>query len=180
VQHFLNAPPDRSWDYKQWRPLGWYYAPQLAAWIEEHPARAEGVPALTAALAHQGAGAVKAGPAFATLVRDGWPSVQALATKVLARSRGAAYLPELRRQLAAGKRALARAAFWAVYHLGEEAQPMVEEMFESENWKERKAAVCLLRRWDLLTDQRKRQALADDHIAVRRAVEPYIKRRRSA
>jgi hypothetical protein len=53
-------------------------------------------------------------------------------------------------------------------------------MFKSENWKERKAAVCLLRRWGELTDERKAQALNDEHIAVRRASELYIKRRRSA
>ena len=178
IQHFLDAPADKSWDFKKWRPLGEHYAPQLAAWIEQHPAQSKEVPALVAALAHKGTGPVNTGAAFDTLAREGWPTVQASATKVLTKSRGAAYLPELRHQLAEGRSALSRAAFWSVYRLRTEAEPMVEEMFASKNWKERKAAVCLWRRWNLLTDERKSLALADEHVAVQRAAEPYIKRRR--
>jgi len=50
------------------------------------------------------------------------------------------------------------------------AHPLAEEMLGSDSWQERKAAVCLLRRWGRLTPKQRRQAEADTHVAVRHAV----------
>ena len=49
------------------------------------------------------------------------------------------------------------------------ARPVVDDMLRSEQWPERKAAVCLLRRWGELTPDAKRRALDDPHIAVQHA-----------
>ena len=46
---------------------------------------------------------------------------------------------------------------------------MAEEMIGSEDWAERKAAVCLLRRWGKLTPEQQAQAERDPHIAVQHA-----------
>lgn len=81
-------------------------------------------------------------------------------------------LPELRRQLASRrphKNALAKEAFWQMLRLGEEAEPSAEQMLKSEDWKERKVAIGLMRRWGTLTDVQRERAAADPHIAVRHA-----------
>jgi hypothetical protein len=44
-------------------------------------------------------------------------------------------------------------------------------MLESADWLERKAAVCLLRRWGKLTEEQRQLAQADEHVAVRAAAE---------
>ena len=50
--------------------------------------------------------------------------------------------------------------------LGDAALPMAMEMLGSAHWTERKAAVCLLRRWGRLTPEHKARAESDPHIAV--------------
>ena len=49
--------------------------------------------------------------------------------------------------------------------------PTALEMLESADWLERKAAVCLLRRWGKLTEEQRQLAQADEHVAVRAAAE---------
>ena len=44
---------------------------------------------------------------------------------------------------------------------------LVEEMLDSEHWTERRAAVCLLRRWGKLSATQKERAEQDTHVAVR-------------
>ena len=81
-------------------------------------------------------------------------------------------LPELRRHLASGRpqqNLLSKEAFWQMLRLGEAAQPTAQQMLGSEDWRERKAAVCLMRRWGTLTDRQRQRAVADSHIAVRHA-----------
>jgi hypothetical protein len=43
------------------------------------------------------------------------------------------------------------------------------EMFASEHWTERKAAICLLRRWRQLSPDHRKTAQSDPHPAVRAA-----------
>lgn len=108
------------------------------------------------------------------LEEGGHPGAQAVATRVLARQRNETFLAQLRRYLSGQlqrtqKGKAARRAFWEVFRMGEKALPMVEDMFVSENWMERKAAVALLRRWGRLTPAQQAQAVDDPHIAVRQA-----------
>ena len=104
------------------------------------------------------------------VLRTGRPAVRAAAVRNLARRKGAAFIPELRRLLRDGKpRKAAQEAFWQLYRLGDAAMPAVEEMLESDSWQERKAAVCLLRRSGKLTNERRTRAEQDDHVAVRQA-----------
>jgi len=42
-------------------------------------------------------------------------------------------------------------------------------MFDSDDWKERKAAVGLMRRWGTLTETQQKRAADDPHIAVQHA-----------
>ena len=106
----------------------------------------------------------------ADLVHQGPPTLQADALRKLVAKSGAAALPELRRCLAEGApKKLAREAFWQMYELREAAEPVALEMLESPQWTQRKAAVCLLRRWGKLGLEHKARAAADPHVAVRHA-----------
>ena len=81
-------------------------------------------------------------------------------------------LPELRRHLASGRphnNLLAKEAFWQMLHLGVAAASTASEMFDSDDWKERKAAVGLMRRWGTLTETQQKRAADDPHIAVQHA-----------
>jgi len=79
-------------------------------------------------------------------------------------------LPELRQCLQKGKpRKIAQEAFRQMYRLGDEALTTVHDMFISGFWTERKAAVCLLKRWNKLLPAQIEQANSDPHIAVRQA-----------
>jgi hypothetical protein len=64
---------------------------------------------------------------------------------------------------------VAQEAFWQMERLGNAALPVALEMLASEHWTERKAAVCLLRRWGKLTAGQKAKAEQDSHVAVRHA-----------
>ena len=104
------------------------------------------------------------------------PSIRQAAVRLLVRQRGAAYLPQLRQLLAAGRpHKVAREAFWQMHRLGDQAMSTATEMLDSEHWTERKAAVCLLRRWGKLTPEQKARAEADEHIAVRHSASMYVK-----
>ncbi|NKB69482.1 MAG: sigma-70 family RNA polymerase sigma factor [Candidatus Latescibacteria bacterium] len=110
------------------------------------------------------------------LQSGGHPGSQVVATRVLARQRGEDFLGQLRSCLGGQlqrpqKGKAARRAFWEMYRMGEKALPVAEEMFNAENWLERKAAVALLRRWGRLTSQQRRQAQDDPHPAVRLAAQ---------
>ena len=102
----------------------------------------------------------------------GSPALRATAVRRLSRQRAASFLPELRHCLAGGParhHKVAKEAFRQLLRLEDLATPVVEEMFTSEDWLERKAAVCLLRRWGKLTTAKREQAASDAHIAVRHA-----------
>ena len=113
-----------------------------------------------------------AGPLVEGFLHAGGSSARVAAVRILSRQKGAANLPELRRCLAATpahKRKVGREAFRQVFALRDAAVPMATEMLGSEGWAERKAAVCLLRRWGRLTPEQQTQAEGDPHIAVRHA-----------
>jgi hypothetical protein len=104
------------------------------------------------------------------LIANGTPSVRAAAVRMLVRQRGAEAVPELRRVLREGRpRKPVQEAFRGMLRLGEQALPAAREMLLSEHWAERKAAVCLLRRWHKLTPDQQARAQQDPHIAVRHA-----------
>jgi len=92
--------------------------------------------------------------------------------RILARQRGPKFLPELRHCLRdGGPGKVAKEAFWQMLRMGEAAMPTVDEMLASENWTERKAALCLLRRWGKLTPAQQARGKADPHVAVRHAAD---------
>jgi len=116
----------------------------------------------------------QAGALVEGLYMAGFPQYKKAAVRILARQRGASFLPELRKCLGGGRPRIgevAREAFWEMHRLGEAAEPMALEMLESADWLERKAAVCLLRRWGKLTEQQRQKARTDEHVAVRAAAE---------
>lgn len=119
----------------------------------------------------------KAGPLIEGLYRAGFPQHKKAAVRILARQRGAGFLPELRKCLGSGRPRIgevAREAFWEMHRLGEAAEPMALDMLKSTDWLERKAAVCLLKRWGKLTEQQRQKAQADEHVAVRKAAEKSV------
>ena len=161
--------PKRTWNL--WRTMGWWHGPELAAWIERKGGNLQETEAIMCALANSDSDQVTIGPAIESLASEGSPSVRAAAIRTLARRRGATYLPELRRCLAAGQpRKVAQVAFHQLYKLRDDARPLAEEMLDSDSWQERKAAVCLLRRWGALTPEQRQKAKTDAHVAVRHAV----------
>ena len=108
------------------------------------------------------------------------PSARAAGVRIMARRDGGRAIPQLRtllRETRPGK--VAQTAFWEMFKMREDAAPVARDMLASEHWGERKAAVCLLRRWGELTDEEKARACKDKHIAVRHAAEgwngPYLR-----
>ena len=98
--------------------------------------------------------------------------IERAALRMLVEQEGAAMLPELRHCLKRGKpRKVAQEAFNQMLRLGARAMSIVEEMFASEHWTERKAAVGLLKRWGKLTPEQVEKARSDSHVAVRRAAD---------
>ncbi len=167
-QELLSERQGRGWKRVVPRAVGLSYPERLAEWIEAEWSSVAGVPAVVWALSRTRT--EKAGAIAERLFRDGTPAVRAAAVRILARQKGTEFLPELRRCLSEGRpRKVAQEAFWQVYRLRDAAMPAVEEMLGSENWTERKAAVCLLRRWGKLTPEQKAQAENDSHVAVRTA-----------
>ena len=114
-----------------------------------------------------------AGDLAAGIYEIGGPILRKAALKILCKQRGAQMLPELRQHLSSKgchNRLLAREAFWQMHRLGEQAAPTAIQMLDSEDWKERKAAICLLRRWGTLSEAQRQRGLGDPHIAVQHAV----------
>jgi hypothetical protein len=142
---------------------------ELPKWMDEHPQQREHMADLLWTLA-------RFPLRKATLIAERvWcgnsRGAGAAALRILARQKGAEFIPELRQVLREGKPVkIAREAFWALHKLRDAAIPTVRKMLESEHWTERKAAVCLLRRWNLLADTDRARALKDPHLAVRLAV----------
>ena len=113
---------------------------------------------------------VPAGPTVEQLYEVGKTSVRRAALRILARDRGVAFLPELRRRLRESHPGpVAHEAFRQMLRLGDAALPVAQEMIKSEHWTERKAAVALLRRWGKLSPADRVRAQADPHVAVRNA-----------
>jgi HEAT repeat protein len=166
-QELLRVPADRKWTRAVSHTLARVYGDEVARWLGEAGGEA---PELGRALWTMARSRAHAGPMVEGLFQDGPPSVRAAATRILARERGPGFLPELRARLAEGRpRKVAQEAFWQMHHLRDAARPTVVEMLASAQWTERKAAVCLLRRWGELSPEQRRAAEADEHVAVRHA-----------
>jgi len=150
------------------RVVGRFYGREVAEWVKAEGAslaRADGV--LMALLRSPQPDAEEA---VEKLFHDGTPSVRAAAMRILARRRGADFLPELRACLRDGRpRKVAQAAYWVIVALRDAAEPAAREMLESEHWPERKAALCLFRRWGKITPEMAERARRDEHVAVRHA-----------
>ena len=156
--------------------LAEHYGEDVARWIEEESGE---VPDLSRLLWTLSRTRTEPSPLIDGFFEDGPPAVRTSALRILVRHHGAGFLPQLRRCLAEGRpRKVAQEAFWQVNRMREEARPMLQEMLGSELWTERKAAVCLLRRWGELTEDQRRTAEGDEHKAVRNAT--YLRKRRSA
>jgi len=167
IAELLDGYQHRKWQRVVARSVVRYYPDELCAWAD-----AESVPAdrpqVAWALAKVRLASGRGTPD--DLLRHGTPSSRMAAVRALARENGAAFIPELRRCLCEGRpRKVAQEAFWQMFRLRDAARPAVEQMLESEHWTERKAALCLLRRWGTLTPEQQEQGEADEHIAVRHA-----------
>ena len=139
---------------------------EVESWIEDENFEHRPLSNLLWGLARSGHEATR--ETMAHLANEGTPAVRKAAIRMLTKARGVAYLSELRGFLSAGQHAkVAREAFWQMHALGSAAEPTARDMLSSPQWAQRKAGVCLLRRWGRLTDQEREQALADEHIAVR-------------
>ena len=171
LDELLEGRGPRKWRKIVSRALVRRYADPLMAWADAHPDPAS-APSLAYPLAKL---RMARGSATAQdISRFGPPSARAAGLRELARTKGAACLPELRRCLREGRPGkVAHEAFHQMRRLGDAAAPTAAEMFESEAWTERKAAVCLLRRWGKLSPQQEVKALADPHVAVRHAAERH-------
>lgn len=178
-RELLGVKQDRQWAKAVSRTLARKYREELFAWIEAGGDRlTANIPAVVWTLARSRL--AQAGPMVEEIFQDGSPSVRAAAVRILARQRETLFLPELRRCLAESRpRKVAQEAFRQVLRFGDAALPTVEEMLRSGHWTERKAAVCLLRRWGKLTPEQKAKAESDPHVAVRHAASRWIRVARS-
>ena len=159
---------ERKWGRIIAREVVQNYGPRFLEWVETARPDLSKSPEMAWAIAQARLAAGTATPA--DLVHQGPPTLRADALRKLAAQSGAAALPDLRRCLAEGSpKKLAREAFWRMHELRGAAEPVALEMLESPHWTERKAAVCLLRRWGKLTPEQKARAAADPHVAVRHA-----------
>ena len=144
------------------------YPARIEEWTESREVNVAKYPGLAWAVAKS-----RIARGYATddeLLHYGIPSVRAALVRKIARERAEGFVPRLREFLREGKpRKVAQEAFWQMYRLKDGARPVVQDMLNSEHWPERKAAVCLLRRWGELTPELKRQAEDDPHIAVQHA-----------
>jgi len=167
-RELLSAPSDRKWLRLISQTLAWRYGSQLTAWVEEEGNRLADAHVILWTLARSRP--EEARGTILELFRRGTQAVRAAALRILARQRGSQFLAELRRCLREGRpRKVAQEAFWQMLSLGDAAMPTVKEMLDSDLWTERKAALCLLRRWGKLTAAQKAHAQQDPHRAVRHA-----------
>ncbi|MHC4562680.1 MAG: sigma-70 family RNA polymerase sigma factor [Planctomycetota bacterium] len=166
VSELRTGLASRKWRRQVVHTLAGCYGERLVAWTDRQPQdvrRADGIAWALAKVRIAGGSAT-----LSDLYKYGTPTVRVASLRKLARDAGAEFLPELRRVLREGRpRKVAREAFWQMRRMGEAAMPIALEMLESEHWTERKAAVCLLRRWGQLTDEQHDRASQDSHIAVR-------------
>lgn len=167
MTELLDGYQHRKWQRIIAHSVVRYYPDELCGWADAERVPADR-PQVAWALAKVRLASGRGTPD--DLLRHGTPSSRMAAVRTLARERGAAFIPELRRCLREGRpRKVAQEAFWQMHRLGDDAIPAAEGMLESEHWPERKAAVCLLRRWRKLTPEQKAHAEADEHVAVRHA-----------
>ena len=170
LAELLDGHGPRKWLRIVGRLLMQRYADELTTWADTHPDQASASSWLAWPLARLRMARGSATPE--DVFRHGPPAARAAGLRELARAEGARCLPQLRRCLREGRPGkLAHEAFHQMRRLGEAAMPTVMEMLESDPWTERKAAVCLLRRWGKLTPEQQEKAQADPHIAVRHAAE---------
>jgi hypothetical protein len=150
------------------RAAGGQYPESLQSWADEESEALADLPAALWALAR--AETAEPTPMLETLATEGEPAARAGALRIVGLGKGPEAIPLLRECLREGRpRKVAQEAFRQMLGLGEEAAPAAREMLESDHWTERKAAVGLLRRWDLLTDEELAAAQEDPHVAVRHA-----------
>jgi RNA polymerase sigma factor (sigma-70 family) len=167
MAELLSGYQRRKWQRIVARSVVRHYPDELCAWADANDVPADR-PHVAWALAKVRIATGRGTPE--DLFRNGTPSSRMAALRALAREKGAALIPELRDYLREGQpRKVAQEAFWQMYRLRDASMPAVEEMLTSEHWTERKAALCLLRRWGKLTPELKAQGDADEHIAVRHA-----------
>ena len=166
-REIFRCQPDRTRVREMAHALTIHYGGDITSWLEMDEATLAGTPGFGWALSTSRGDVT---PMAERLYRAGTPAGRAAALRILARDRGTELLPELRcclREAGPGK--VTREAFRQMRRLRDAALPTALEMFESEEWTERKAATCLLRRWGKLTPEQKQKALADPHVAVRHA-----------
>ncbi len=161
---------ERAWVRVVSQVLARHYRRELAAWVESEPTSLRGAHTLAWTLARSRP--EQASDVVGELCQDGTPAVRHAATRILSRQKRDGFIPDLRRALREGRpRKVAQEAFWQMHRLRDAAMPTVTEMLESEHWTERKAALCLLRRWGRLTPAQRDRARQDPHPAVRHAAD---------
>jgi len=168
VGELIDGYRERKWSRIVSRALAVRYGDRLLRWAEEHSEETARSPQITWAVAKvrisSGAGSAE------EVFHYGAPSVRAAALRKLASEKGAEMLPELRRCLCEGQPGkVTQEAFRQMLRLRDAALPSALDMLKSDNWAERKAAYCLLRRWGKLTTKQSEAGRKDPHIAVRHA-----------
>ena len=164
----LGNPQDSGWARFVLKRLAAAYGRDFVDWVSKHREEIFDQAALAWALA--GGRTEGAQALVEDLNRTGTPNSRMAAVRYLAHTQGAGALPELQRCLRAGKpRKVAQEAFRQILHLGEASTEVALAMLDSDCWTERKAAVCLLRRWGKLTPEQQARAEKDPHTAVRHA-----------
>lgn len=168
ISELTSGYSNRKWVRRVSRAIIYHLNEQLVAWVSKETHDQTGCPGIAWLIAqvHISNSEATAEDVF----YHGTPSTQTAAAKELARQKGTSFLPNLRQCLREGQpRKVAQEAFWLMYRFGDAAMTTVTEMLGSDLWTERKAAVCLLRRWGKLSLAQKARAEADPHIAVRHA-----------
>lgn len=161
------------------RTIAWCYGPALVEWIRDEKPDLTGAHALVWSLARSGVG--EADEMTERLLRTGTPSVRSAALRILSQRKGAAFLPELRRHVREDPSPkVIQEACRQMFRLREAAEPAVLAMLESEHWRERRAALCMLRRWGKLTAAQQARGRKDPHVAVRHAADRHPDYHRAA
>jgi len=156
-----------KWAKCVWHTLLRRFGKGIWEWLDISDKQLAEAPALAWLFAKAGR---LSGDVGAKMLRDGAPAARAAAIRSLARTQGAKCIPALRQVLREGTGGkAARQAFRAMCKLGEAAEGAAVEMLTSPYWSERKAAVCLLKRWGKFTEDQAAQAAKDPHPAVRSA-----------
>ena len=179
VSELIDGYRERKWARIVSRALIAHYPEKLERWAESRRKDLVDCPEIAWALAKVRLSAGKETPK--DVYKCGTPNIRAAVLRKLAVERGVDFLPELRRCLREGRPGkVAREAFRQMYRLGEVAMSTVEQMLESQQWTERKAAYCLLRRWGKLTTEQRKRGEEDSHVAVRHAANWHPELRKAA